>query len=322
MSTSYCNRADLTFVKADIGQYDGKMSLQNWVTHSGSLRKSANVGQTVSMLFRDGIELGTAQSSQGDVDADGEWYYDEDNDILWLYSTANPATAHHVEAGTDIGTLQNEAIKRASDFVRAFINKPILPRTGTGQADATGDTYEEIITRSTAMLAVSYLIRSSNPDVADDFEFKACNPETGTGYLDRVKRGEIKLWNEASERMGAGVVTIASQDSNSTGTIVDTRGQASVAYDNIKVIVTTGGTFAMGSASSIKIDSFVSDSTGLQTTKSASNETVDGSYIPIGRGISVRFSPGIYVAGDTWHVEVNGQFVESGEIKSAQAYRA
>ena len=322
MNATYCNRADLTFIKADIGQYDGKMSVQNWFTSSGSLRKSANIGQAVSMLYRDGIELGSAQSSSGDVDADGEWYYDEDNDILWLHSTANPTTTHHIEVGVDVVTLQNEAIKRASDFIRSYVNKPILPRMGTGVADATGDTYEEIITRSTALLAVSYLIRNSNADLADDYEFKVCNPETGTGYLDRVKRGEIKLWNEASERMGAGVVTIASQNGNSTGTIVDTRGQANIAYDNIKVIITTGGTFAVGSASSVVFDSYVSDSTGLQTTKSASAETVDGSYVSIGRGISARFSPGVYTAGDTWNVEVNGQFVESGAIKSAQAYRA
>ena len=322
MNASYCSRADLVFIKGDIGQYNNKMTVQNWVTDSGSLRKSANIGQVVSMVYRDGLELGDAQANQGAVDSDGEWYYDELADILWLYSTHNPVTNHNLEVGTDIKTLQEESIKRASDFIRAYVNKPVLPRMGTGQADATGDAYEEIITRCTAYLAVSYLIRNSSPDLADDYEFRVCSPDSSTGYLDRVKKGEIKLWNEATERMGTGVVTIVTQDSSSTGTIVDTRGQANIAYDNIKVIVTTGGTFSTGTASPVVIDSYVSDGTGLQTTKSASSETVDGSYINVGRGISARLSPGVYVAGDTWNIEVNGQFVESGEIKTSQAYRA
>jgi len=322
MNASYCNREDLVFAKADIGQYDRKAVIQNWVTDSGELRKSSNVGQKVSMVYRDGLELGDAQSQKSDVDTDGEWYYDEDADLLWLQSQGNPATNHTIEVGIDVKTLQNEAIARASDFIRAYVNKPILPRKGTNQADATGDTYEEIITRSCALLSVSYLVRPHSAEMGDYFESQVIDKETGMGYLDRVKRGEVKLWNEAQERMGQGVVTTISQNSNSTGSIVDTRGQATVPYDNIKVIVTTGGTFALGSASSVKIDSYVSDSTGLQTVKSASSETVDGSYVNIGRGISVRFSAGVYTANDEWSVEVNGDFVTSGAIKNAQAYRA
>jgi hypothetical protein len=322
MNAKYCTRSDLVFIKADIGQYDRKASIQSCVTSSGDLRKSANIGQTISMLYRDGIELGSAQSSQGDVDSDGEWYYDSDADLLWLYSSLNPAVACVIELGIDITTLQNEAISRASDFIRAYINKTVLPRKGTNQADATASTYEEIITRSSAILAVSYLVRGRDRDLADYYEKQVVDKETGMGYLDRIKRGDIKLWNEAQERMGEGVVSIVNQNGSSTGSIVDTRGQATVPYDNIKVIVTTGGTFALGSASSIKIDSYISDNTGLQTTKSASNETVDGSYINIGRGIAVRFSAGVYTADDEWSIEVNGDFVTSGAIKTAQAFRA
>jgi len=321
MNTSYCDREDLVFAKADIGQYDRKSVIQSFVTYSGIVRRSANVGQAVSMVYRDGLELGDAQANSGAVDSDGEWYYDENADLLWLASTQNPVTNHTIEIGIDIKTLQNEAIARASDFIRAYVNKPILPRKGTNQTDATADTYEEIITRSCAFLAVSYLVSPRSREQGDYYESRVINPETGMGYLDRVKRGEIKLWNEAQERMGQGVVTTIVQDSSSTGSIVDTRGQATVPYDNIKVIVTTGGTFAVGTSSPVIVDSYISDSTGLQTTKFASSETVDGSYVSIGRGISVRFSAGVYTVADTWNVEVNGDFVTSGAIKNAQAYR-
>ena len=321
MNASYCNREDLVFAKGDIGQYDRKAAIQNWVTHSGIVRKASSVGQKVSMVYRDGLELGSAQSSLSDLNDDGEWYYDESADILYVASSSNLAVANVVEIGIDVATLQNEAIARASDFIRSYVNKPILPRKGTNQADATGDTYEEIITRSCALLAVSFLVKPHNHELGEQFEMQVIDRDSGQGYLDRVKRGEIKLWNEAQERLGQGVVSIITQNANSTGTIVDTRGYATVAYDNIKVIVTTGGTFALGSASSVEIDSYVSDSTGLQTTKSASGEKVDGSYVNIGRGIQVRFSAGVYNVGDEWSVEVNGDFVTSGSIKNAQAYR-
>ena len=322
MNVMYCNREDLVFVKADIGQYDRKAVIQNWVTSSGIIRKSSNVGQAVSMVYRDGLELGSAQASSGAVDSDGEWFYDNDADLLWLASTQNPTTNHTTEVGIDVKTLQEESIKRASDFIRAYINKPILPRKGTNQADATGDTYEEIITRCCAMLAVAYLVRGRDRELADYYESQVIDKIAGQGYLDKLKRGDVKLWNEAQERMGEGVVSIRVQDSNSTGSIVDTRGQANVPYDNIKVVITTGGTFAPGSASPVRFDSYISDSTGMQTLKFASNDIVDGSYSGIGRGISIRFSPGIYTTNDEWSVEVNGDFVTSGAIKSAQAFRS
>tara|TARA_Y100000593_G_scaffold34353_1_gene67423 strand:+ start:3143 stop:4111 length:969 start_codon:yes stop_codon:yes gene_type:complete len=321
MTNSYCTREDLTFVKADIGNYDGKALIQSWVAHSGDLWKSANVGQYVEMVYRDGLELGSAQSSQGAVDSDGEWYYDEGADILWLYTTTSPATVNNIEIGRDVSTYQNEAIKRASDYLRAYINKPIMPRTGTGQADATGDTYEEIINRSTSILAVSYLIRGVDTELADYYEQRVVNTETGQGYADRIKRGEIKLWNEAQERMGEGVVSVITNDSNTTGAIVDTRGYATCSYDNIKVSIATGGTFTAGTSSPVRVDSYVSNSEGLQMQKHTTNATMDGSYIAIGHGLSVRFSPGIYVAGDSWSIEAIGDFVTSGSVKNAQAVR-
>lgn len=321
MNSSYCSREDLTFIKADIGNYDGKAVIQNWVAHSGNLWKSANVGQYVEMVFRDGLELGSAQSQQSDVDADGEWFFSETDDILWLFSTTSPATVNNIEIGRDAKTYQEESIKRASDFLRSYINKPVMARTGTGQADATGDTYEEIINRCTSILAVSYLIRGVDTQLADYYEQQVVNTETGQGYADRIKRGEIKLWNEAQERMGEGVVSVILNDSNTTGSIVDTRGYATCSYDNIKVIITQGGTFTAGTESPVTVSSYIKNSSGLQMQLHATNEKVDGGYVGIGHGLSVRFSPGIYVTNDAWSVEAIGDFVSSGSVKNAQAVR-
>ena len=318
-STSFASRSDLSFYKPDIGQYDRKAVIKNWVTVSGSLRKSANVGQPVEMLYRDGIELGSAQANSGAVDSDGEWFYSETDDLLWLQSNLNPSVATVIEIGLDVKTSQDLAISKASDFIRAYCNKPITPRKGTYQADASGHAYEEIVQRATSLLAVSYLIRGIDEELADYYESKVYNPETDQGICDRIRKGEIKLWNEASERMGEGVVSAVSV--SGTGSIVDTRGKCNVDYDNIKVICTTGGSLTLGTASPVRVDSYISSDEGLQMQKFANNEIVDGSYLPVGRGISVRMSEGTFVADDYWFVECNGQFVESAEVKSAQAWR-
>lgn len=403
MSVSYCDRADLLFVKPNIGNYQKKQLILGWSSLGNNLYRSDATGY-IDQLYKDGQELGatvsesavvysdagvntnelfaegdttltlessggadndivvgqfirlttsgekmliiaesgddltvvrglfgtsqTQQSAGADVyvggglllDQANEWTYDPDTDSIFLYSTTNPETTMNIESGVDFKTMQNEAIKRASDFIRAYINKPILPRKGTKSADATGDTYEEIITRSTAYLSVSYLLRGENDEEADYYESKALNPEK-TGWLDMVKSGDIKLWNEPTERLGSGVVSIVSQDTSSTGAIIDTKGYASVQYDLILVKITTGGTFVSETSSPVKFSSYVSNENGLQMQISAENETVDGTFQSIGRGISVRFSEGVYVADDSFSVEVNGEWITTGSIKNAQAYR-
>lgn len=322
MSVSYCTRQDLLFIKSDIGNYDRKMTLTNWTTYSGSVRSSANVGQYVGMLYRDGIELGSPQADLNSLDQDGEWFYSEADDRLFLYSINIPTLGHTVEVSWgDVTELQTESIKRASDLVRAYLGKNIMPRKGTFSQDATGDTYEEIIVRSTAMLAVAYLTRNISPEYADDLESRVIDRETQMGLLDRVKRGEIRLWNEPSEGKGNGLVSTVTQNANSTGTIIDTRGTATVAHDIIRVVVSTGGTFEPLVDSPVRITSYVSDDSGSAQVVYASSEVVDGSYIPVGRGISALFSMGVYTQGDTFNIEVNGQFNESGKVRSLQAYR-
>ena len=407
MSATYCDRADLLFVKPNVGNYQKKNLILGWTSLGNSLYRSDATGY-IDTLYKDGKELGATTSesavtytdagvntnevfaegdtrltleSSGASDSDivvgqfisigeegasgsekmliisedgdditvvrglfdtsqkqqssgkdvyvgggllldkaNEWTYDPETDALFMYSSTDPETTMNVESGTDFKTMQNEAIKRASDFIRAYINKPILPRKGTKSADATGDTYEEIITRSTAYLSVSYLLRGEDDEEADYYEAKALNPEK-TGWLDMVKSGDIKLWNEPTERLGSGVVSIISQDASSTGSIIDTKGYATCEYDLILVKITTGGVFVSGTTSPVQYSSYVSNAEGLQMQLSAENETVDGSHQSIGRGISVRFSEGKYVADDSFSVEVNGEWITTGSIKNAQAYR-
>jgi hypothetical protein len=311
--TNYCNTTtDLTFVEPDIDQFDQKRVLrQSWQVDSGSRYVLYNAGYT-DQLFADGQDLGSAQASSGAVDTNGEWYYDSDTDALYYYDDTTAPNSRVMEAGRDWATLKTQAVNRASDFVRTYINKPIYPRKGTGVQSESARDYEDIIVRSTAILAVSYLIRPYDKERADEIERVAYDPESKNGYLDLIKDGRIALWNEVSRRQGIGVVRVVSNDSTTTGSIVDTKGTPTVDWDVVKVKINTGGTFSQGSSSSVTFDSWVRDATGLKTSQVADAETIDGGYQSIGRGIYVRFSPGVYVAGDEWEVEISGDNTEGG----------
>ena len=96
-------------------------------------------------------------------------------------------------------------------------------------------------------------------------------------------------------------------------------------YDLIKVIISTAGTFAAGTASGVKYTSYIGDTTGLKMQTSVSAEIINGTYQNIGRGLSAKFSAGVYSANDEWEVEAvpYHEYVETQTpIKNAQAERA
>ena len=68
---------------------------------------------------------------------------------------------------------------------------------------------------------------------------------------------------------------------------------------------------ARGSNSTIQYSTKGSDDDGLQVEALHTAETVTGGWDEVGRGMFVRWSPGVLTAGDTWEMEI------SGEIDSA-----
>ena len=93
-------------------------------------------------------------------------------------------------------------------------------------------------------------------------------------------------------------------------------------FDRIKVIISTGGTFAAGSTSSVKYKSFIGDDSGLKVNQVQEAEVIDGSFQPVGHGVYVRFSTGVYTADDEWEVEVSGlDHTSGGGIETIQLKR-
>ena len=68
----YCTHKELKRIYPQIDAFDTKTPIYGWVHTGGDKYVSYNSG-IVTQLFRDGQDLGAAQSAHGDVDADYEW---------------------------------------------------------------------------------------------------------------------------------------------------------------------------------------------------------------------------------------------------------
>tara|TARA_Y100001938_G_scaffold69803_1_gene96780 strand:- start:38 stop:1024 length:987 start_codon:yes stop_codon:yes gene_type:complete len=320
----YCTIEDIQLVAPFVFDYDRKRTISNWVSHSGSgnatIYKAGSVGK-FTQLYANDIEL-TSVSDVASIDADGKFFFDEDADLVYYRptSTNNPNFDEAVTAGRDNKTLFDEFIARSSDFVRSYINKPIYKNKGVGTGDSLGRDFPEVIVRSTAFLAASLAIMPYDRERGEELQDIAYNPIESNGLLDLIRKGVISLDQDEDGRDK--IVKEVSINGSSTGAIVDTFGYPKVSFDRIKVIISTAGTFAAGSASGVKFKSFVGDDTGLKVNLVQEERVIDGGLQHVGHGVFVRFSTGVYTLDDEWEVEVSGlEHTSGGGMNTIQLRR-
>jgi len=313
--TNYSNTTtDLIAVVPELESYDQKKLIINWVQHSGQVYRADSVG-FISQLYKDGQDLGAAQSALVDVDTDDEWYYDSASDVVYVDKASATPNECRMEAGVDWETLKTRINNEQAERIRSFLPFPILSRKGVGTQSASSRNWDWVIIKSNAILTTAELVRDKNPELADELERRVIDPIDQSGLLDRLKRGEYHLWNQKQNQNG---LTPISTDASTTGDIVDVKGESSVDWDIIKIVIDTGGTLSSGSASSLKYSTYGKDDTGIKISSLVSNETVTGGWDAVGHGMYVRFSPGVYVANDEWELEVNGGKYENSVMKTVQ----
>ena len=305
---------DLISVVPDLESYDQKKLITNWVLHSGQVYRADSVG-FISQLYKNGKDLGTAESSLANVDDDNKRYYDSANDVVYIDKESNPPNEDRMEAGVDWATLKTRVNNEQAERIRSFLPFPILSRKGVGTESASSREWDWIIIKSNATLTASELVRDKNPGLSNELESRVIDPIDQSGLLDRLKRSEYHLWNQKQNQNG---LTSITTDASTTGDIVDIKGEPSVDWDIIKIIIDTGGTLSSGSASSLKYSTYGKDDTGIKISKLTDNETITGGWNAIGHGMYVRFSAGLYVASDEWELEVNGGKYENSVMETVQ----
>ena len=317
-NTVYANiTTDLVSVYPDLEKHDQKKLLTDWEVHSGSVYRTSS--GYVSMLYQNGRELGAAQANLAAVNDTDEWYYDSLADITYFYNASNSPNEDRMEAGVDWETLKERVNEEQAERIRSYVGRPILPRKGVGTESASDREWDWIVIRSNALLTCSELIRPDNQELAEFLEKKVIDPEFGYGYLDLLKKGEYKLWNETAHNKIKGLREVSIDDAT-TGAIVDVKG-IPLQTDILKIQIQNGDTLESGSSSTITYSVWGGDSTGIKTSQLVDSEIVTGGWDIVGRGIMVRFSAGVYTANDEWELEIMAEKEENPSIKTVQATR-
>lgn len=321
--SSFCNiTTDLQGVVNDIDRYDRKrVCAPNWTTVSSNLYRLSDVGY-VENLYKDGVELTKVTDTPN---ADNEYKYNESTDSVDFYLESSSVSALNsavFEAGQDWEDLKTRICKEQADLMRSYLNRPIYKRANTTYQGASERNYDFIIVRINAILACADLVRSHDTEKAQAIEEMAINPD-GTGLLDKLKRREYVMSNETSFASEKGVIQEISLNASTTGYVEDIKlhGPPAVDYDEVRVVISTGGTFALGTESPVKYDVYVKNSEGLRMHKVVDAEQVNGDYQPLAYGARIRFQAGVYVANDEWSIIFQSDELPIGTIKSGQIYR-
>ena len=99
-----------------------------------------------------------------------------------------------------------------------------------------------------------------NKELAAELYNKVSNID-GNGWADKINRGEMDLYQEDSNDAVKGILREITYGGSSTGGIMAVRGVPSTEWDLIKIIITTAGTFTVGSASTVKYTSYTGNDT-------------------------------------------------------------
>ena len=322
--TAFCNNTtDLQGVVSDIDKFDRKRVLPpNWVeSGTSNLYYLHNVG-AVDQLYMDGAE----QTKVTDTpNAMGEYEYQSSADRLDAYiggSSTSDMNSRVFEAGQDWDSLKTTVCKEQADRMRSYLNRPVYKRGNSNYQGASDRDYDFIVVRINATLACADLIRSQDAERADAIEDMATNVE-GTGLLDRLKRKEYVLWNETSFRSEGGVIAEISLDSSTTGYPEDLKmdGPPAVGYDEVRAVISTGGTFTPGTTSPVYYDVYTKSNDGLRMNKVVDAQQMNGDYQSLAYGAQIRWQSGVYVTSDEWSITFQSDEIPIGQVKSGQLYR-
>jgi len=322
--SAFCNNTtDLQSVVNDIDKYDRKRVLApNFTTTDTSNLYQLNNTGFIGQLYKDGVEMTVVTDTPN---ADNEYNYSSSTDSFQFFLASSSVSALNsavFESGQDWDTLKSTVCKEQADLMRSYLDRPIYKRANTTYQGASERNYDFIIVRINAILACADLVRSSDPEKADVIEAMAISPD-GDGLLDKLKRREYVMSNETSFASEKGVIQEIALHTSTTGYLEDIKlhGPPGVDYDEVRVVISTGGNFVLGTSSPVKYDVYVKNDSGIRMHKVVDAEQVNGNYQSLAYGARIRFQAGVYVANDEWSIIFQSDELPVGTIKSGQIYR-
>lgn len=300
---TYCAVTDLQKYFTAIDNYDLKMDLPDFefVNYSGDKWKLGDSGACV-VLYRSGIDLGAASASEAALSAENDWFYDSSEDVLYIQLGSGDSPEdddirlqRSPQDWSDAKTYACQVgTSKVDQELDARFPRPI-PKVDD---NPTGDDYDQAIVELCALYACLHLIEASGSEDYIDVSRRITNEEEN-GLLDRLNSGAIKLSFELT-RSDSGEIKEITTDATTTGFLTDAIGTPSDTYEVYLATVAVGGTLSTGTENTT-VTFGVTNSQGEVVQ---SNELMTGRYQSIGGGMSARWMPGVYVAGDQWSLTV------------------
>ncbi len=305
-SFKYATQSDLTNYFNRVNDFSSKRQIFSPVTNS-NLHQFHNCG-LVEVLFVNGNEV-TASENADEPNANGEWRYIEEQDVLQYYDdtlTSTTVNNQIFEAGKDFQTFMDQQLVNASmelnNLLDARYPTPLPKNTQISEAASSGLTieYDAIVVKATCYICASNLIRSKDPTSEEaDYYYSLVTNGEGTGITDRLNKGEWKLSFEVDNKDSQGSIRKITQAG--TMQLLETAGQYyGQPYDVLRITCTTGGAYGTAKC---KVEYFGSDKLfGSETTNNIVSGTLDG-WGGLG-GVKVRFQGASMTADDQWEIPV------------------
>tara|TARA_R100000664_G_scaffold1208_1_gene3198 strand:- start:2374 stop:3360 length:987 start_codon:yes stop_codon:yes gene_type:complete len=305
----YASISDLNKYFNRVNDFDSKVQIFPTLT-SGNLHLFRDSGY-VDTLFLNGEELAAAQSTSGDVDSNGEWFYaSATNQVEYYNSNYSSTTINEqvFEAGIDFTTFLEQALVDASLELHNYLDmRYSTPLEKQKQIDidtainsATSE-YDPIIIKSVCYIAAANLIRAKEgaSEEADYYYSLVTNPER-TGIIDKLNDGIYKLSHEVDAKDKNGKIAYR-VDSNGSMDLVELAGEyRGEHYDRLKISISTGGNYGTAEFTV----SYLSNDQLEGATSGA--EKITGGLQHIHNGLYGRFSGTSAHTSDYWIVEVYG----------------
>lgn len=307
----YATIADLIKYVNKISDYDSKTQIFPTLT-SGNLHLFRDSGY-VSQLFVNGEELAAAQSTSGDVDSNGEWFYaSATNQVEYYNSNYSSTTINEqvFEAGVDFTDFLNQALVDASLELHNYVDARYqTPFEKQKQIDIDSpapinrvEEYDPILIKCTCYIAAANLIRAKEgiSEEADYYHSLVTNQDR-TGIIDKLNDGIYKLSFEVDDKDKNGKILFRSVVSAGLDLVELGGDYSGENYDMLKIEIDTAG--AYGTATFI-VKHFGNDKLEGDQTDA---EIITGGLQHLYGGLYGRFQGSSAHADDYWYVEVYGK---------------
>lgn len=308
----YASQSDLQNYFNRFGDFDQKTQIYNPVTGS-NLHQFHNCG-LVQVLFINGDEV-TVSENTDEPNANGEWRYVEEQDVLEYYNDGYSAITINeqvFEAGIDFSTFIDQQLVNASLELNNLLDARFpMPLEKAKQIDidtatlSVAEEYDPIVIKATCYIAAANLIRSKMANDTDaDYYYGLVTNAERTGIVDLLNDGKVKLSFEVSNKSSKG--SIKYRNVFGTMDIIELYGDYSgEKYDLLKVEVEATGVYGTGT---FKVH-YHSDDKIFGAVTSA--EKITGGLQHIHNGLYGRFQGASATDGDIWEIEVYDDSVET-----------